>query len=60
MATPATILASARIFFFFCENIGFENSTDVSLYCAYQLYVDFLWIFLRVFLYLTIFSSRRR
>ena len=41
------------------ENLGFENSTNLAIYCAYQLYVDFIWIFLRVLLYVTLFSSRR-
>ncbi|MDD6240209.1 MAG: Bax inhibitor-1 family protein [Eubacteriales bacterium] len=41
------------------ENLGFENSNNLAIYCAFQLYVDFLWIFLRVLFYVALFSSRR-
>ena len=40
------------------ESIGFTNNTYLAIFCAYRLYAEFLWIFLRVLLYTTMFSRR--
>ena len=41
------------------ESIGFTNNTNLAIYCAYMLYVEFIWIFLRVLLYTMMFSRRK-
>ena len=36
-----------------------EMSTNLALYCSFIIYVDFIYIFIRIVYYLAIFSSRR-
>ena len=38
---------------------GFTNNTNLAIYCAYTLYVDFIWIFVRILFYLVIYNNRR-
>ncbi len=39
------------------ERGGFDNP-NLALYCAFSLYTDFIWIFIRILYYLMIFSRR--
>ena len=36
-----------------------EMSTNLALYCSFIIYVDFIYIFIRIVYYLAIFSQRR-
>ena len=36
------------------------SSTNVALFCAFNLYVDFIYIFIRVLYYIAIFASNRK
>lgn len=40
------------------DKVGFDNYTNLAIYCAYVLYVDFIWIFLKVLFYILIFRNR--
>ncbi len=42
------------------ESKGFTNVKNRSIYCAYQLYVDFIWIFLRLLIIIASASLRNR
>ena len=36
------------------------SSTNVALFCAFNLYVDFIYIFIRVLYYVALFTSNRK
>jgi uncharacterized protein len=38
---------------------AFENSTNLAIYCAFNLYVDFIWVFVRVLYYIALFSKKK-
>ena len=38
---------------------GFSSNTNLAIYCAYTLYVDFINIFLRVLYYVMVSKSRK-
>ncbi|MFA6624490.1 MAG: Bax inhibitor-1 family protein [Bacilli bacterium] len=38
----------------------FHNSTSLAIYCAYNLYLDFIYIFVRVLFYTVFFRNRNR
>ncbi len=40
------------------ESGQFENSTNLSVYCGFMLYVDFIWLFIRILYYIIIFSKK--
>ncbi len=37
-----------------------DNKNSLSIYCAFNLYVDFIYIFIRVLMYVLIFAGRRK
>ncbi len=40
------------------ESGQFENSTNLSVYCGFMLYVDFIWLFIRILYYIILFSKK--
>lgn len=40
------------------ESGQFENSTNLSVYCGFMLYVDFVWLFIRILYYIILFSKK--
>lgn len=49
-----------------CHNIHkiadaghFDNSNNLAIYCAFTLYVDFIWVFLRVAYYISLLKSNK-
>lgn len=40
------------------ESGQFENSTNLSIYCGFMLYVDFIWLFIRILYYIAIFAKK--
>jgi FtsH-binding integral membrane protein len=42
------------------ENGTFESSTNMAIFCAYNLYVDFIYLFLRIMVYVLLIANRNK
>jgi uncharacterized protein len=42
----------------FADSGCFENATNLAIYCAFTIYSDFIWIFIRLVYYISLFKGK--